>query len=146
MHDTASSVPGLPEGLADELRVEVCSPEQARRFPCRGLIAYSSERHTAYGVFRGQIGLADVPVFSAAMHSMLTENLSKVILNFADVQLTKSALGALVAFAAAVHGRNKRLYLYRCSAQVRAVLRELGLLRFFSLLETEDDIIATLVI
>ena len=115
-------------------------------FACRPLVARSAERKTVFAVFTGQIGLADVPVFKSALHDLTTGNPAKIIVDFADISLTKSAVGALVSFAALIHGLNKRLYLYRPSGQARAVLKELQLSPFFSFLEKEDDIIATLVI
>jgi anti-anti-sigma regulatory factor len=146
MQESTTLTFGLPEGLADALRVEFSATGNTQRFACRPLAAHSVERHTAYGVFSGQIGLSDMPDFSAAMHTLVTENLNKVILDFSGVTLTKSAVGSLVGFAAAMHGLNKRLYLFRCSPQVRAVLKELHLLPFFSFLESEDDIIAALAV
>jgi anti-anti-sigma regulatory factor len=137
--------PVLEENLSKVLILEPVDPYMGPRFPCRPLVAYSAERHTAFGMFIGQIGLSAIPEFKAAMHDLSTENLSKIILDFSQLSLTKSGVGALVAFAAATHGRNKRLYLYRTSAQILSVLKELNLTRYFSFLETEDDVIATLV-
>jgi anti-anti-sigma regulatory factor len=136
----------LPEGLADALQVEFSATGQTQRFACRPLAARSAESHTAYGRFAGQISLSSMSDFSAAMNDLVTENLSKIILDFSDVTLTKSAVGALVGFAAAMHGRNKRLYLFKCPPQVRALLKELGLLPFFSFQETVEDILASLVV
>ncbi|MCL1939043.1 MAG: STAS domain-containing protein [Desulfovibrionaceae bacterium] len=135
----------LAENLSKVLIVEPVDPYMGPRFPCRPLVAHSAEWHTTFGMFSGQIGLSAVPEFTAAMHDLFTENLSKVILDFAQLSLTKSAVGALVAFAAAMHGRNRRLYLYRASAQILGVLKELKLTPYFTFLAAEDDIIATLV-
>jgi anti-anti-sigma regulatory factor len=137
--------PTLTERLSKVFIVVPVDPYMEPRFPCRPLVAYSVERHTALGVFNGQIGLSAVPEFTAAMHDLITENLDKVILDFAQLSLTKSAVGALVGFAAAIHGRNKRLYLYRASPQICAMLKALNLTPYFSFLETEDDVIATTV-
>lgn len=135
----------LFSSLTDILAADIDKAE-AVRFPCRPLAAHTAERNTALGRFRGQIGLPNLQEFRDALNDLVSENLSKVILDVAAVSLSKSAVGALVSFAAAMHGRNKRLYLYRSAPQVRAVLKELGLTAFFSYLETEDDIIATLVV
>ena len=143
MNDFANSF--LFSSLAKILAADIDEIE-AVRFPCRPLAAYTAERSTALGRFRGQIGLPNLQEFKDALNDLVSENLSKVILDFAAVSLTKSIVGALIAFAAAMHGRGKRLYLYRPSHQVRAVLKDLGLTAFFSYLETEDDIIATLVV
>ena len=131
--------------LAKILAVDIDQAE-AGPFPCRPLAAHTAERSTALGRFRGQIGLPNLKEFKASLDDLVLDNLSKLILDLASVSLSKSAVGALIGFAAAMHGRNKRLYLYRPSPQVRAVLKELGLTAFFSYLETEDDIVATLVV
>ena len=132
--------------LAKTMEANIVEVGDSTRFTCRPLAARTSERNTALGRFSGQIGLPDIKEFKAALDDLVTENLIKVILDFSAVALTKSAVGILVAFAASIHGRNKRLYLYRPSAQVRSVLKELGLTAFFSYLETEDDVLATLVV
>ena len=137
--------PVLTERLSKLLLVEPVDPYMGPRFPCRPLVARSAERHTVFCIFSGQIGLSAVPEFTAAMHELYTEGLAEAILDFSRLSLTKSAVGALVAFAASMHGRNKRLYLYAVSPQIRGVLKELSLDPYFSFLETEDDIIATLV-
>ena len=136
----------MRDNLAKTLLADPVDPYMGPRFPCRPLTARSRERHTAFGMFTGQIGLSSVPEFTAAMRDLTSDNLSKVIFDFSQLTLTKSAAGALVAFAAAMHGRNKRLYLYRTSSQIRGLLKELKLAPFFSFLETENDIIATLVV
>ena len=136
----------LGESLAKALTVEPVDPYMGPRFPCRPLTARSGERHTVFGVFTGQLGLSSVPEFAAAMRDLSSENLAKLILDFSRLSLTQSAVGALVAFAAAMHGRNRRLYLYKTSAQIRGMLKEMKLTPFFTFLETEDDIISTLVV
>ena len=132
--------------LARILAADINEELEGVRFSCRPYAAYTSERNTSLGRFKGQIGLPNLKEFKTALDDLVSENLSKVILDLAAVSLSKSAVGALIGFAAAMHGRNKRLYLYRPSVQIRAVLKELGLTAFFSYLETEDDIIATLVV
>lgn len=136
----------LPAAVTGPLKVLRTEAGGARRYACRPLVALSDEKNTVFAMFTGQIGLAQVPEFKAALHDLASDNPVKVILDFSDLALTKSAMGALVSFAAFMHGRNKRLYLHRCSAQVSALLEELSLSVFFSYVETEDDIIATLVV
>ncbi|MDL2316597.1 STAS domain-containing protein [Desulfovibrio sp. OttesenSCG-928-A18] len=137
----------LAETMLTRMPAEDTPPgEKAPRFACRPLAARSSERCTALGRFRGQIGLARTEEFKSALDDLVMENSSKIILDFAELGLTRSGVGVLVGFAASVQGRNKRLYIYRCSAQIREQLRELGLGGFFSFLESEDDVIATLVV
>lgn len=122
--------------------------EEGRPLPYafRPLVARSFERRTVFSVFTGQIGLADCERFKNSLQELCTEQTAKVILDFSGLSLTKSAAGALVGMAAFTHGLNKRLYLYAASAQIRALLKELELVPFFSYLETEDDIIAALVV
>lgn len=132
--------PAMPGSLDRVLIVNPVDPAMGPRFSCRPLTAHNQEKSTAFGAFTGQIGLSDVPEFTAAMYDLASKNPLKVILDFSGLSLTKSAAGALVAFATAMHGRNKKLYLYRTSAQIRGVLKELKLLPYFSFLETEDDI------
>ncbi len=139
-------MPLLDSALRKVLIVDPIDPDSGPRFPCRPLTARGQEGHTMFGVFTGQIGLSGVPEFTAALRDLASsEHRSKIILDFSRLSLTRSATGALVDFAAAMHGRNKRLYLYKTSSQIRGVLKELKLSSFFSFLETEDDIIAALV-
>lgn len=134
------------ESLARILTVDPVDPYMGPRFKCRPLTARSAEQHTAFGFFHGQLGLSDVPEFSAALRELSSDNRVKIIVDFSGLALSKSAVGALVGFAAAMHGRNRRLYLYKTSAQIRGVLKELKLIPYFTFLESEDDIIATLVV
>ena len=133
-------------GVAKALTADIDADAGSDRFPCRPFAARTSEGGTSLGRFKGQIGLSALGEFKNALDDLVTANLSKIILDLAAVSLTKSAVGVLVAFAASIHGRNKRLYLYRPSPQVRAVFKELGLTRYFSYLDAEDDLIATLVV
>lgn len=115
-------------------------------FMCRPIKWTTFERDTALGRFRGEVNLADLAEFTSALNDLVTDRVLKVILDFNDVSLSKTAIGAIVAFAATMHGKNKRLYLFRASEQVRESLEQLGLTPFFSYLKEEEDIVATLVI
>lgn len=132
--------------FAKALTISPASVAEKSRYACRPIAVCTAERNTCLGRFVGQIGLADVPEFEEALHDLATANPSKVILDLAEVSLTKSAVGALLSFAAAMHGHNKRLYLYRPSEQIQAVLKELDLTPFFNVLREENDVIATLVV
>ncbi|MDR2124127.1 MAG: STAS domain-containing protein [Desulfovibrio sp.] len=132
------------EGLAEILTLDVAEYEAGSRYACRSFSAYGSERQTVFGCFQGRIALNDNQEFKAALYDLVSENASKVILDFKDVYLSRSAVGVLVGFAASMHGRNKRFYLYRPSLQVRASLQELELMPFFRILESESDVIAGL--
>ncbi len=132
--------------LTKALAADIVTVDAAAPFSCRPLHGRTAERDTALGRFRGEIGLPNLAEFKAALNDLVMNTVLKVILDFAEVSLSRSAVGALVGFAAAMHGRNKRLYLFRPSAQVRKTLKDLGLTGFFTVLETEDDILATLVV
>ena len=113
-------------------------------YACRPVAA--STGGTALGRYKGRISLSDLAEFQSSLDAMVTENMRKVILDLDRVILSRSAIGGLVEFAATMHGRNKRLYLYRPSEQIRSSLAELGLTNFFSYIENEDGILTTLVV
>lgn len=127
-----------------DLDIEQAPP--ATRFSCCPLIAYTAGHNTVLGRFRGEIGLPTLIDYRNALISLVSGNVMKIILDLQAVTLSKSAMGELVTFAATVFGRQKRLYLYRPSEQVRCSLHDLGLTPFFSVLGTENDILATLVV
>lgn len=138
--------PILPESLAQFFTPDRLGEERSQIYPCRPLVAHSLERRTVFSSFIGEIGLADCKRFKAALQDLCTEQVSKIIVDFSGLSLTRSAAGDLVAFAAFTHGMSKRLYLYAISPQIRALLKKLGLTPFFNYLEKEEDIIATLVV
>ena len=113
---------------------------------CRPVALFLPEGSTSLGRFYGSVGLADMSAFQAALGDLVTESVLKIVLDLAEISLTRSAVGGLVAFAADIHGRNKRLYLYRTPQKLRAVLSELDIRSFFGFLETEEDIISTLAV
>jgi anti-anti-sigma factor len=114
------------------------------KFPCCPVVAQTKENSTIVGRFSGDIGLPQLAEFKQAMHSLIVGGLEKIVVDFASVNLTRTAVGALVNFAASVQGNNKKLYLYRPSRQVRDLLAELELTGFFAILENEDDILIRL--
>ncbi|MDR2669196.1 MAG: STAS domain-containing protein [Desulfovibrio sp.] len=132
------------EGLAEVLTLNVAEYKAGSRYTCRVFSAHGNERQTVFGCFQGRIALKDNQEFKAALYDLVSENTGKVILDFKDVFLSRSAVGVLVGFAASMHGRNKGLYLYRPSQQIRASLQELDLLPFFRILESENDVVARL--
>lgn len=136
----------LMQDILTTLKSDLNSAGTDLLFACRPLKGSTFEKDTVLGRFRGEVGLAGVNEFKAALDDLVTEKLVKVVLDLAEVSLSRTAIGALVTFAATMHGRNKRLYLYRVSDQVRTSLHQLGLTGFFSYLETEEDILTTLVI
>lgn len=137
--------PCLNESLEGELFTVLQidgGADEPPRFACRPWRASSREKHTAYGKFTGQISLTSSDEFMSALQDLTTGNTTRVILDFADAQLSKSALGTLVSFAAAMFGRNRRLYVYKVSPHIRKALLDTGLKGFFTYLESEEDIIS----
>ena len=115
-------------------------------YPCCPVVAQTKEHSTIVGRFTGEIGLPRVNEFKQALRGLIVGDIQKIIADFQDVTLTRTAVGALVAFVASVQGHNRRLYLYRPSKQVCDLLAELELLSFFSVLATEDDILVRLTV
>lgn len=136
----------LPQALATALTPDWREEGKPPVFSFRPLVARSLERRTVFCVFSGQIGLADCERFQAALNDLCIEQTAKIILDLSGLALSKSAVGTLVVFAALTHGLNKRLYLYAASPQIKTMLRQMELGSFFNYLETEDDVIATIVI
>ncbi|MDL2279444.1 hypothetical protein LJC15_02110 [Desulfovibrio sp. OttesenSCG-928-G11] len=135
----------LPEGLVGLFTPERTEPGRPLPFACRPLTARSTERHSVIAFFQNGIGLQCIDQFKSSLHDLLTQETAKIFLDFSSATLSRTALGTLMAFAAAVHGNNKRLYLYRPSAQLRSELKKVGLSDFFQVLDHEDDIVASLV-
>ena len=115
-------------------------------FSCRPLKGATAEQDTVLGRFRGKIGLANAKEFQKALDDMVNDRRVKIILDFADVSLSRTAIGTLVSFAASTYGRNKSLYLFRPSEQIVTSLEDIGIIGFFSFLNTEEDILLTLVV
>jgi anti-anti-sigma regulatory factor len=116
------------------------------KFACCPVIARTRENSTVIGRFTGAIGLPQIGEFREALFSLTAEGMEKVILDFETVSLSRTAMGVLVAFTASIRGNDKRMYLYRASQEVRALLGELELTPFFYFLETEDDVLMALVV
>jgi anti-anti-sigma regulatory factor len=116
------------------------------KFACCPVIARTRENSTVIGRFTGSIGLPQIGEFRDALFSLTAEGMERVILDFATVSLSRTAMGVLVAFTASVRGNDKRMYLYRASQEVRALLAELELTPFFYFLETEDDLLMALAV
>ena len=136
----------LLRDFVDVLSADISTVSEGYIFTCRPLKGATAEQDTVLGRFQGNISLSGTKEFQQALDELVTDKLVKVILDFDKVTLSRTAIGALVAFAGTVHGRNKRLYLYRVSDQIRTSLQQLGLLGFFTLLESEEDILTTLVV
>lgn len=115
-------------------------------FACRPFKGTSAERDTVVSFFKGEIGIAELEEFKGALNELVTDRLHKLIIDLSHISLSRTALGALVNFAASIYGRNKKLYLYNPSPQLRTSLAELGLASLFNVLETEEDILIALFI
>jgi anti-anti-sigma regulatory factor len=133
-------------GLDDILTLDVKELRYGSQYACRAFLAYGSERRTVFACFHGNIGLGDTEEFKAALADSVSDETYKIILDCKDLYLSKSAVGALVAFAAAMSFSNTVLYLYSPSQQIRAVLQELDIQTFFRFLETEEEVAAGLLI
>lgn len=131
----------LIEGTS--LSGENVSPPQ---FPCRPATALTAERDTVISRFTGEIGIDRLDEFKLALHDLVTDRLHKIILDLSSVSLSRTTLGVLLDFVASVYGRNKKLYLYNPSQQIRESLDELQLTPLLSVLETHEDILITIFI
>ncbi len=136
----------LMADIVAALQEDITQPRAAARFACCPIIAFTYEKNTAIGRLVGDIGLANIKEFSAALDELLPEKVQKVILDLEHVTLSRTAMGALVAFSATTYGLNKRLYLYKPSAQINDLLIELAIKGFYVCLDSEDDILATIVV
>ncbi|MDR0339825.1 MAG: STAS domain-containing protein [Desulfovibrio sp.] len=143
--ENAFEIEAILGGLAGLFKPDRSEPGGKEGFEFHKFTARSSERHTVLGVFGGRIGLPSATEFKAVLQRLGGDETDKIMLDFCDCTLTRSALGVLVEYAASVHGRNKHLYLYRPSGQVRANLKELELSGFFSVLNDEHDVIVSTV-
>ncbi len=133
------------QSLREALQQNLAEVENPKR-PCRPVGLLLPEGSASLGRFHGSIGSAELEDFKGALAELNGENILKVFLDLADVSLSRSAVGELTAFAADIHCGNRRLYLFRPTEKIRAVLDELNISRFFSLLEDEDDVIAGLAV
>lgn len=115
-------------------------------FPCRPVLAQTAEGTIVLARFCGHMSLDNLDEFSAALHNLVTEPLQKAILDLAHATMDRTGLGALVGFASSMHGRNKRLYLYKPSYQVVEELRQTGLEAWFVFLQTEEEVLSKLIV
>ncbi len=113
-------------------------------FSCCPVIAYTSGKNTVLARFTGQIGLTNIQEFQQVFNSIMGSNASKIIADMQHAQLTKAAVGALISFAAACFGLQKRLYIFNPSEQISKTLVDNALADYFTYLHTFEDIIATL--
>lgn len=124
--------------------LECGSIDQKPVFACRPRTVSTTARDTVVSEFTGTIGIAQLDEFKQALDDLVTDRLHKLILDFSSVDLSRTAIGALTSFAASMYGRNKKLYIYQPSPQLRSTLRDLSLTPFFNVLETQEDILLTL--
>jgi hypothetical protein len=132
--------------MAKALATDIASVSQTALFPCRPIMASTAGNRTVLGRFSGTISLRNSLEFRHALDDLAASYPQKVILDLATAALSKTGVGILVSFAADGHGRGSFLYLYRPSAQIRAVIKELNLSPFFSVLETEEDLMASVLL
>lgn len=115
-------------------------------FACRPFTGITAERDTVVSSFKGEIGVEGLEDFKNALNDLVTDRLHKLIIDLRAISLSRTAVGTLVNFAASIYGRNKKLYLYSPSPQVRASLAELNLTTMFNVLETQEDILIAIFI
>lgn len=132
--------------IAKALAADIAKVPEASLFPCRPIAAATAGGRSVLGRFRGTIALGNCKEFEEALAELVKNHPHKVILDMAEVALSKTAMGILVNFAADGHGRNNRMYIFRPSEQIMLILGELDLHSFFSFLETEEDVMAALLI
>lgn len=132
--------------FARALAADMGALPEAAMFPCRPVAASTAGNRTMLGRYQGAVSLRNSQEFKNSLADLAQNNPQKIILDLAEASLSKTAMGILVDFASDGHGRNNRLYLFRPSPQIRGVLRELELQPFFSILETEEDLLASLII
>lgn len=95
--------------------------------------------------YSGNIGLSSMGAFKPTVFATLTGDSQQIILGLENVtQISRSALGALVDFAAAVLGRGKNLYLLAPPQSLIETLKELQLTFFFEVLKDQDALLCVL--
>lgn len=132
--------------LEDSVSSSGDRPAAPSPFSCRPFRAVTAERDTVISRFQGEISIENLEEFKRALDELVTDRLHKFILDLSTVTLTPTAMGVLVNFAAGIYGRNKKLYIYNPSQQVRDSLGELHLARMFNVLETHEDILIAIFI
>lgn len=95
--------------------------------------------------YSGNISLFSMAMFKPSAFATLTGNSQQVVVCLENVsEFSRSALGALVDFAAAVLGRGKNLYLLAPPPGLVNTLKELQLTMFFDILEDQDELMCVL--
>lgn len=112
---------------------------------CRATIYAAYNSKIMLAKFCGSIGLPCIDRFTQSLEQTLTGNVESIIVDFEDVQkLSRSAIGELINFAAAVIGRGKNLYLYGASDTLRQRLMDLNITEFFIFLNDADKLVQIL--
>lgn len=135
--------------LNDKLLREVFSlvtkaPEEGedQENSCMADIYSGFNGHIRLAVFKGSIGLPCIKRFSAALDDTLTGSVEQIVIDLSDVKkLSRTAVGELTNYAAAVLGRGKDLYLFKAPTAILQRLEELNLTEFFQRLTCDDDLI-----
>lgn len=93
----------------------------------------------------GHISLASIGRFKPTLFEALTGDAQQIIIGLENVpDISRSALGALVDFAAAVIGRGKKLYLLSPPEGLIQTLKDLQLTMFFKVLQNQGDFLCVL--
>lgn len=95
--------------------------------------------------YSGSLSLANMGAFKTVLFDTLAGEVEQVIIGLENVpEISRSALGVLVDYAAAVLGRGKHLYLLSPPASLLETLDELQLNMFFEVLSTHNDMLCIL--
>jgi anti-anti-sigma regulatory factor len=92
--------------------------------------------------YYGVLSLARLHSFKPILFSTLTGGSRQIIVDLKQVTaVSRSTLGTLVDFAAAVLGRNKKMHLFSPPGILLDSLAELQLRSFFDILSDEEELI-----
>jgi anti-anti-sigma regulatory factor len=92
--------------------------------------------------YSGILSLARLHSFKPMLFSTLTGGSRQIIVDLRQVtEVSRSTLGAMVDFAAAILGRNKKMHLFSPPAALLDDLTQLQLRSFFDILNTEEELI-----
>lgn len=95
--------------------------------------------------FPGDLTVDNTDRVKSVIGGILDKGLGGLVLDLSQVGFVDSTgVGLLISFSTRLKGEGKGMYLYRPSQQVRKTLTLVQLIRFFHILETEDELIAVM--
>ncbi len=112
---------------------------------CVAQFGATARQEAVLSRYFGDLGLDHVAEFAASLDSLLTGSVQLVVLDFSSLNsFCRNAVAALVNFAASVHGRDKRLVLFRPGPELRRALDALALSHMFTVLDNEEELLLAL--